>query len=88
MASPYPPAKADLDMLYQIVLSLKVKDLTSICIANGIVRAGVKAELQARITHRKWPSFFLLFCASVRDDSRRASLVGRLSLGASRWAPL
>ena len=53
MASQYPPGRADIQSLTQLVHGLKVRDLTSICVAHGLSKSGVKADLQHKITDRE-----------------------------------
>ncbi len=53
MATPYLQPRADVEKLQSIVSVLKVKDLVSICAANGLGKSGIKVELQNRILHRR-----------------------------------
>jgi hypothetical protein len=74
------PSRADIHSVVEIVNGMKVRDLTAVCVANGLTKSGVKAELQQRIvlgqllpSQRQKPRHTMPFLTPGRTRSKDVS---------------
>jgi len=65
---PRSPPEAEIQSLINLIRKPSKPQLQNICTLNGLPKTGNKADLQLRITQRKFPSHLPLFVLFLQID--------------------